>query len=274
MEHQPQVTPPRAIGYVRVSTDQQDTDRQVAAVQRWADAQQVELLRILREDAGASGRSAAVKAGPADALAYYADLAGERFGLIERHGYGNLLRAVASGEVDLVIFYALDRFSRDCLELLILERLLAKYDVTLVTVAEGSSIDTRTAAGKFLFRVLAAKAEVECDQTSERTASALARKQERGEKVGRPPVGWRFDAATGGFAHDPEIWPRVEIACELRAKGATYQDIASAINGKLGTKIHGSGVARLLDAAKWVPPGATAPAAASQPASQPALMEV
>ena len=128
-EEPPRQVGPDTIGYVRVSTDRQDTDRQIAAIKRYAEIEGLNLLMIIEEESGISGRSAAVKNGPAAALSYYADLAGEKFGTIEREGYGQMLRLVATGSCKIVVFAALDRFSRDCIELLLLERLLAKYGV-------------------------------------------------------------------------------------------------------------------------------------------------
>ena len=273
--------PAAAIGYCRVSTDRQETDRQRACIDAWARAAGVNLLRIIEEPEGQSGRSAAAKSGPAAALDYYAALAALRFDCVERAGYAQLLRAICSGEAQIVVFYALDRFSRDTIELLLLEKILAANGCALVTTAEGTAVDTRTAAGKFIFRILAAKAELECDQSSERTSATLRRMVDRGEMVGRPPVGWRAiravgksgDAETTGFEHDPDTWPLVEKVVALRKSGLTYSAIAAATHADGADGISPSRIKAYLDAHDWCPPTpsvSTAAARASED-SQPQL---
>lgn len=270
---------PSGLGYVRVSTDRQETDRQICAVRRWMAAAGVDCLSVIEENESVSGRADVVKRAnrlSADekpgrreflvgqALRYYSDLAAERFECLERSGFSRLFREIVSSRdhgggvpVSVVAFYAIDRASRDTLELLLLEKILARYDVTLVCVSEGGVVDTASAAGKFMFRVLAAKAEFECDQTSERTGASLRRMVERGDKVGRPPVGWRMakDAEgrpLGFFEHDPATWPKVERVHNLRYETAglcTYQTISQA------TGIPVSSIKAHLDAWAWVPPG-------------------
>jgi DNA invertase Pin-like site-specific DNA recombinase len=233
-------------GYVRVSTDSQETDRQKDAIARACAMHGWTLEHIIEEPAGQSGRSDKVKSGVAEALAYYSDLAGERFGGIERSGYAEVLRLAGIAPVRFV-FYALDRFARDSIELMLLELLLRKYNCVLVCLAEGGALDTATASGKFLFRVLAAKAELECDQTSERTSATLRRMVDRGEKVGRPPAGWRKNPVIGAWEHDPKTWPMVTRVSELRASGATYARIHAETGVTTGR------IKAMLDAHAWDP---------------------
>jgi len=110
---------------------------------------------------------------------------------------------------------------------------------------------------------MAALAEMECDQSSERTSATLRNMVSRGEKVGRPPVGWRaiLDSSghsTGQFEHHPEEWKLVEEAINMSDLGASYAEIGAAI-GK-----HPSGIKRYLDSAKWIPPAGPARPAAPE----------
>jgi len=59
-------------------------------------------------------------------------------------------------------------------------------------VEDGVSIDTTSAAGKMVFRMLAVLAEFERDQVSDRTRFALAHKRSKGKKTGGDvPFGFR-----------------------------------------------------------------------------------
>lgn len=245
----------RAGSYMRVSTDDQETARQKDMISRWAAANNIELVCWIEEPEGVSGRAKEIKKSPAAALKYFASLAGEDFWAFERVGFGDLLRRVRAGEMDMVVMSDLDRASRSTIELLLLDLIFAKYGVSIAVVGLGGVVDTSSAGGKTLFRMLAIMAEVECDRTADRTRSKLAQKNAAGEFVGRPPVGWKAvqrivdgELVTVGFAHDPEDWPRVVKAAKLKADGFTYAEIAAEIGRHLSrVKAH-------LDAFSWTPP--------------------
>ena len=226
-----------AIPYVRVSTDTQNTDAQVDAIRSWAATNNVPLDTFIREDEATSGRSEAVRRGPAQALMYYAMLAQGSYASLERGGYAELLgrvdRYIAAKRSVGVIFYSLDRISRDWLELGLLERLLTLRGVPVILVNQGGVIDTSTSTGRLMFRMQAILATHECEQTAERTSRSLRAKVKAGVKVGRPPVGWRKGAA-GAFEHDPETWPMVERIAILRRQGNTYEQIVAATGVSMG----------------------------------------
>lgn len=245
----------KAVAYLRVSTDQQETERQRYLITRWAECANVIIAHCIEEPEGISGRAGAIKKSPAEALRYFSALAGEDYGQFERVGFGELLRLVKAREVSLVVLSDLDRASRSTIELLLLDLILSKYGSSLAVVGLGGAFDTATSSGKVMFRLLSLMAENECDRTSERTRSSLARKAAAGEFVGRPPVGWKVVKAmrgdkpvTIGFAHDPEEWPRVVTAAGMRGQGKKYDPIGQSIGR------HTSRVKSYLDAHAWVPP--------------------
>ena len=69
----------------------------------------------------------------------------------------------------------------------------------------------------------------------------------RGEKVGRPPAGWRKNPIIGAWEHDPETWPMVTRVSELRASGATYACI------HMETGVTTGRIKAMLDAHGWDP---------------------
>lgn len=95
-------------------------------------------------------------------------------------------------EKGVLVVYSLSRLSRstrDCLE--IVER-LKECDAELCSLSE--SIDTGTPAGRMMFTLVAAFAQLEREQTAVRTSDALQRKKKAGLKYCRiPPYGYRID---------------------------------------------------------------------------------
>jgi len=223
----------RSIGYVRVSTDRQETDRQITAITRHAREQNINLVQIIEEKLGISGRSSAVKKSADKALEYYGALISGDFDRIERPGYGELMSSLESQpEITHVIFYALDRLARDAIELLLLERMFARYDVHIICVSQGGVSNTTTATGWVQFSISAIMSEMECRQTSERTSATLKEKVLAWNDgsgtvhVGRPPVGWKKDSLTCEYVRDPERWPLVEEVYLLHKKGLSYKKIS------------------------------------------------
>jgi len=243
------------LGYVRVSTDAQETDRQIQAIRDYAALHSLDLLDIVQEDIAVSGRAARLRSYPAAALGYYMHLARGEFSMLERTGYGTLLERVSSGTVDAVAIYAVDRISRDWIELGLLELLLAVHRTRIIVLNQGGVIDTTTAAGKLQFRLASILATHECDLTAERTSASLRHKVREWDAgtgnvhVGRPPIGWR-KLTDGSYGHDPTIWFRVVQVWQLRCQGMTYQEIERETDGRVKT----GRVRAYLRAYEWTPP--------------------
>lgn len=119
-----------------------------------------------------------------------------------------------------VVVYSLSRLSRSTKHTLWLAEKLEKAKCELVSLSE--KIDTTTAAGKMVFRMLAVLAEFERDQISERTRMALSQLRSEGKRFSRYPV------------YSDQV---AERAAELRDRGMTYRKIAERM-GKEGYKTH------------------------------------
>jgi len=188
-----------------------------------------------------------VKTGPAQALRYYEKLVTEDWDRLERPIFADLLRRVSNGNVDKVIIYALDRFSRDSVELLLLEILLRKYETELVMLSQGGICDTSSPVGKMMFRMLATMSEMECDLLSERTAHAMrVRKETMGaHHFTRPRVGWTV--VDGKFKHSKK-WKMVEQVHGYHEMGKGYQEITDL------TGVPTSSIKSHLEAYNFEPP--------------------
>jgi site-specific DNA recombinase len=114
---------------------------------------------------------------------------------------------------DVVIAAKMDRFHRNV-------RNAGEWAETLQRaekdfVFRDLQIDTTTAMGMLIFRIMISVAQMEADIISERTASGLKGKKNAGRHVGRPPMGYRSaykrsaDEADG--RGDPELKGVLEL---------------------------------------------------------------
>ncbi len=199
--------PATAVAYVRVSTEDQATegvsiDAQRAKLEAWCLANDNELLEMF-VDAGLSGGRADNRPGLQAAIA----------------------KACATGSA--LVVYSLSRLARSTKDTIAIGEQLDKAGADLVSLSE--KIDTTSAAGKMIFRMLAVMAEFEKDQISERTTMALRHKKSRGQRVGTIPYG--FDLAPDGktlLQNASEQKVIAEIR-RLREIGYTYRDIAAEL---------------------------------------------
>ncbi len=99
-------------------------------------------------------------------------------------------------------------------------------------VSLSENIDTTTAAGKMVFRMLAVLSEFERDLVSERTTAALSHKRANGYKTGGiTPSGFDVDGA-GRLIKNPREQLAIVYMRELRKQGHTYRRIAAELDAR------------------------------------------
>lgn len=197
-----------AIGYVRVSTDGQATDgisldAQQVRIRAWCEANGYALLG-LHIDAGLSGSRSD-----------------------NRPALQAALNEACRSKAALVV-YSLSRLARSTKDAIAISEQLAKSEADLVSLSE--RIDTTTAAGKMVFRMLAVLAEFERDQIAERTKGALDHLRNQGKRIsGQLPYG--FDLAPNGvdLLPNPEEQIGLQLIGHLREKGLGRRRIASEL---------------------------------------------
>lgn len=138
------------IGYARVSTQDQNLDMQLDALNAYG------CTRIYEDKQ--SGKNA-----------------------LSRPALQRMLEVVREG--DTVIVYKLDRLGRSTKDLIQIVNDLKEAGVGFVSLSE--NIDTTTAQGQLIFTVFAALAEFERNVISERTKAGLEAARARGRKGGR-----------------------------------------------------------------------------------------
>lgn len=202
----------KAIGYARVSTDEQaregvSIDAQIVKIRAYAQVAELEMVDVV-VDAGESGGKL----------------------LAARVGGARVLHAVESGDVKAVVVHKLDRLGRRTLDVLGCVEELVRQGVALHSISE--RLDTESAIGRFVLRTLASLAEMERDQVRERTRFAMQHKAAQGQAISRAPRGLRIVA--GKLARDPSSdGLRLHArAAELRRQGLAYRAIAAELTAE------------------------------------------
>jgi site-specific DNA recombinase len=198
----------QAIAYVRVSTAGQVEDGVSLEAQRskitaWCEVMGYELVQTFADE-GISGHS-----------------------MDKRPGLQSAVDAVcASGGVLVVL--SLSRLARNTRETLELGERLAKAGADLVSLSE--KIDTTSAAGKMIFRMLAVLAEFERDQVSERTTMALSHKKAQGERISRHvPYGMQLAADGQHLEENAAEQEVIAMARTLHQAGLSSRKIAARL---------------------------------------------
>lgn len=207
----------RAIVYARVSTGEQvsegvSLDAQRARAAAWCQANDYDLADAdVFVDAGLSGKRADNR--PALLAA---------------------IKAACDGG-DVLVVYSLSRLARSTKDAIMIGDRLRKASVDLVSITE--AIDTTSAAGKMVYRMLAVLAEFERDIIGERTKAACAYKRSQGEKTGgNVPYGFgvktveRRGRAVKVLVPDAQQQAGIALACRLRTDGCTFRAVAEQLH--------------------------------------------
>jgi DNA invertase Pin-like site-specific DNA recombinase len=178
--------------YARVSTDDkgQDPENQ---------------LRELRAWCAHAGHTIARE---------YVEAGSGRKGGDKRKQLAALFEDAAKRKFDLVVFWALDRFSREGMAQTIVHlQRLTSYGVTFHSYSEPHLATDNELVRNILLALLSSLAKVEAQKISDRTKAGMARAKAKGIKIGRPRL---------------SIEIRQQIARRV-AKGETPYAIAKAL---------------------------------------------
>ena len=146
--------------YARVSSDDQNPENQVGVLKEYARNRDWEIVGLFVETA--SGQDE------------------------HRPEFTRLMIAAKTRQIDVVLVWRFDRFSRSTRGLLNALQEFESLGVDFVSYEE--QIDTTTAAGRMYFTVISAFAEHETNVLSERIKLGQARARREGKRIGRPPL--------------------------------------------------------------------------------------
>ena len=216
----------KAIGYIRVSTEQQADEGVSLAAQRakitaWCALNDYELVAIY-EDVGISGKTVSKRPQLQAALS-------------------EMKKGMA------LVVYSLSRLARSTKNCIEIADELKATGSDLVSLTE--KIDTSSAMGEFFFTLIAALGQMERKVIGERTKAALAHKKANGEKYAPVPFGYaEVNRRLEVVKHEADL---IDEIFSKRASGETLQSIALALNeqgviGKQGGKWYASSVSCIL----------------------------
>lgn len=189
----------RAIGYLRVSTqEQKDSGLSIAAqrakVVAYAALYDIEVVSIITDE-GVSAKT------------------------LVRPGLQQALGALEDGHAAALLVAKLDRLTRSVRDL---GELVERYFSRFTLLSVGDHIDTRSAAGRLVLNILASVSQWEREAIGERTSAALRVLQSQGVRLGRKPMRLGCENtvltlisdlyASGSYSH-------VALAHELNRRG-------------------------------------------------------
>ncbi len=195
-----------AIGYARVSTSDQaengvSLEAQESRIRAWCSLNDYKLADV-KVDRGLSG-------GRAD----------------NRPALQEALQAVGRG--DALVFYSLTRLARSTQDTLAIADNLDRRGADLVSLSE--KIETTTASGKMVFRLLAVLSEFERDVISERTSMAMRYLKGQGRFMGgHTPIGWAKDGDKIVAIETEQM--AVNLAGAMRREGQSLREISATLD--------------------------------------------
>ncbi len=221
----------RAIGYIRVSTEEQaregiSLENQRAKIEAYCSLSDIELIEVI-EDAGKSGKD------------------------MKREGVIRLIDMVSKRRVDAVVVYKLDRLSRRVKDTLTIMDAIDKKCIAFHSITE--KIDTKTATGRFFLNIVASMAQWERDTIAERTKDALRLKIIRHERADQVPYGWKLAQDGKTLLENHKEQKVITLTKNLRGKGYSLRDICREPEAKgyrpIGRKWHPKTIRSILNRA-------------------------
>jgi putative DNA-invertase from lambdoid prophage Rac len=148
--------------YARVSTQDQNCDRQLSDLKSYADRCGHDVVRIYKE-VGSGAKN-------------------------DRAERKKIIELARSRSIDAVLVTELSRWGRSTVDLIMTLELLASYGVSLIAQT-GMQFDLSTPHGRLIAQILSSMAEFERELIRERVKSGLAHARAKGKKFGRPTGG-------------------------------------------------------------------------------------
>lgn len=223
----------QAIGYVRVSTEQQakeglSLEAQEKAIEDWCKFHGYELIATYI-DAGISGKS-----------------------LDNRPRLHAAIKALRKGMA--LVTYSLTRLSRSTKDLLKIKEDVEKAKADLVLLSE--KLDTTTASGKVVFTILGAIGEFERDTASERTKHIKQHNKKIGKyNGGKLPYGFMLGQDKKTLIEVPHENELIARAKELRQANLPLMAIADTLKkegflNRRNKPFHAKQISRILGESK------------------------
>ena len=158
--------------YIRVSTldqasDGYSLDAQEKALRKWCEERKYNVYDLYA-DKGISGKD-----------------------IEHRPDINRLLNDAKNSKFDLVLFWALSRFTRSVSDLYSTMEKFQKWNVSMISYTE--SFDTSTPMGRAMIGIVGVFAQLERELTSERVVAAIAERASQGKRTCSEILGYDLD---------------------------------------------------------------------------------
>lgn len=161
-----------ALGYVRVSKEEENPKNQKIAIREFAERHGLKITGFF-QDIGISGSET----------------------ILEREGFKSLIRFARDNETEAIVIYDITRFGRSMEDVVSTYRWLVKNGFKVFFVKQpflSQGIYENQPYGemieKLMFTILAWAAEMEREMIRIRTIEGLERARREGKRIGRPPA--------------------------------------------------------------------------------------
>ena len=150
----------------------------------------------------------------------------------------------------VLIVFSLSRLARSVKDTLAIAERLERSGANLASLSE--RIDTNSALGKMVFRLLSTLNEFEKDQLSERTESAMSHLRRTNRRISaKIPLGYDLGSDGRTLISNPNEQGVIARICELRQRGLGFRRIAhslrdSGVATKAGGRWHPATVKAIL----------------------------
>ncbi|KZR60429.1 recombinase family protein [Pseudobacillus badius] len=162
---------------------------------------------------------------------------------MERPYLQSMMADIQKGKINIVLVYRLDRFTRKVKDLHKMLEFMDKYQCGFKSATE--AYDTTTATGRLFITLVAAIAEWESDNSSERIKMALEEKVSSGERVGGIPYGFDLNENEQLVKNEKAIV--VKDMIEKVREGMSASQLAAYLNKVNNDRNwHAQGVLRVL----------------------------
>jgi len=202
----------RAIGYCRVSSQEQVEGAflksQEEQIRAYCALKGLELAHV-HIDGGVSGGTP----------------------LAERPAGAELVKNLEFGVASIVILTKLDRGFRATVDCLQTVQAWEKRSVALHIIdMGGSSVDTTSAAGRFMLTVLVAAAEMEKNRIRERCNEGRRARKSENRRIGEVAFGWSLGDDSKSLIENPEEQRALTLIHSLKEQGHSLRAISDELN--------------------------------------------
>ncbi len=133
-------------------------------------------------------------------------------GIEQRKEYDRLFAGAARREFDMVLVWALDRFSRNGMAATVVDlQRLASYGVSFHSYTEEHLSTDNELVRNILLATLASLAKLEREKASQRTKAGLERARAMGKRLGRPPLAHATRMALRAALDTGKSWHMVSV---------------------------------------------------------------